>query len=466
MRPGKLLLACAIAWLTLGVVAALVTAALPPAGAGAAAGGLAGSFLAGSFSGGAVAELIWQAFGALLAIAAFTDWLLTRAPLALELTRDVAGSLPIGVASDVRLKLVNRGSRALALELYDHHPPQSIVEGLPLTLVLPAGRTAQTAYRFTPLQRGDVSFTGCDVRITSPLHLWQRKLFITAPSAVRIYPNFAALTGYALLATDNRLSQIGILQRRRRGEGLDFHQLREYRDGDSQRQIDWNATARVRKLISREYRDERDQQIVFLIDCGRRMSASDADTTHLTHFDHVLNAALLLGYVSLRQGDAVGYMTFGTETPRFSAPRKSGATINLLLNGLYDIQPGLMAPDYYQAAVDLSVRLKRRAFVIVLSNLRDEDDDVLRPALHLLRQRHLVLFASLREPSLEQALMQPVTGLDSALTHAATQDYLHERARAIKRIEHGGAMTLDVEPKQLPIALVNRYLEIKRAGRL
>lgn len=464
MRPGKLLLACAIAWLALGMVAALVTAALPAAGTGAAAGGLPafGTF----FTAANLAELIWQGFGALLAIAALADWLLTRAPLALELTRDVAGSLPIGVTSEVRLKLANRGSRALALALYDHHPPQSIVEGLPLTLVLPAGRTAQTAYRVTPLQRGDVSFAGCDVRITSPLHLWERKLFIAAPSAVRIYPNFAALTGYALLATDNRLSQIGILQRRRRGEGLDFHQLREYREGDSQRQIDWNATARMRKLISREYRDERDQQIVFLIDCGRRMSASDADTTHLTHFDHVLNAALLLGYVSLRQGDAVGYMTFGTETPRFSAPRKSGATVNLLLNGLYDIQPGLMAPDYYQAAVELSVRLKRRAFVIVLSNLRDEDDAVLRPALQLLRQRHLVLFASLREPSLEQALMQPVTGLDSALTHAATQDYLHERARAIKRIEHGGAMTLDVEPAQLPIALVNRYLEIKRAGRL
>ena len=296
--------------------------------------------------------------------------------------------------------------------------------------------------------------------------MWERKQFFATVSDVRIFPNFAAIIRYTLLATDNRLSQIGILQRRRRGEGLDFHQLREYREGDSQRQIDWKATARARKLISREYRDERDQQIVFLIDCGRRMSATDADVAHLTHFDHVLNAALLLGYVSLRQGDAVGYMTFGTETPRFSAPRKSGATVNLLLNGLYDIQPGLMAPDYYQAAVALSMRLKRRAFVIVLSNLRDEDDDVLSPALRLLRDRHLVLFASLREPTLDEVLTRPVTHLDSALTHAAAQDYLHERSRAMKRIAHGGVMTLDVEPNKLPIALVNRYLEIKRAGRL
>jgi uncharacterized protein (DUF58 family) len=441
MRPTKRLVALAVVLLLLGIVAALVP----------------------------VLSIAWQMAGVLLGVAMVADGLLARVPLDLEITREVAGSLPIGVASEVRLKIAHRDTRAartLALTVYDYHPASAMIEGLPLDLVLPAGSSAQLRYRFTPLQRGDMRFAGCDLRITAPLGLWERKRFFAVASDVRIYPNFAAIMGYTLLATDNRLSQIGILQRRRRGEGLDFHQLREYREGDSQRQIDWKATARARKLISREYREERDQQIVFLIDCGRRMSATDADATHLTHFDQVLNAALLLGYVSLRQGDAVGYMTFGTETPRFSAPRKSGATVNLLLNGLYDIQPGLMAPDYYQAAVALSSRIKRRAFVIVLSNLRDEDDDVLTPALRLLRERHLVLFASLREPSLDEALMKPVKNLDTALTHAAAQDYRHERSKALKRIEHSGTMTLDVEPRQLPIALVNRYLEIKRAGRL
>ena len=438
MRPAKRLIALVAVWLLVGIAAAIAP----------------------------VVEIVWQIAGLLLGIAVAADGLLARVPLNVEFAREVAGSLPIGVASEVRLTIANRTTRGLTLAVYDHHPANAIVEGLPVALALPAGRSTQVRYRFTPLQRGDMRFAGGDVRITAPMGLWERKRFFAVTSEVRIYPNFAAIIRYTLLATDNRLSQIGILQRRRRGEGLDFHQLREYRVGDSQRQIDWKATARARKLISREYRDERDQHIVFLIDCGRRMSASDADATHLTHFDHVLNAALLLGYVSLRQGDAVGYMTFATAVPRYSAPRKSGATVNLLLNGLYDIQPGLLAPDYYLAAVALSARLKRRAFVIVLSNLRDEDDDVLAPALRLLRERHLVLFASLREPALDDALLKPVKNLDTALTHAAAQDYLQARSKAMKRIEHGGTMTLDVEPNKLPIALVNRYLEIKRAGRL
>ena len=438
MRPAPPLLALAAAWLALGVLAVVVPEAL----------------------------VIWQAAGLAFAVLALADlWLVRTLPLP-QLVRRVPASLPVGAASEVHLTLINDGARDLRLEVHDRHPAEGEVAGLPIALTIPAGRRAGFAYRFTPAQRGDVEFGACDLRLTSPFGLWQRRASAGAPSPVRIYPNFAALTRYALLATDNRLSQIGILQRRRRGEGMDFHQLREYRQGDSQRQIDWKATSRMRKLISREYRDERDQQIVFMIDCGRRMLASDADQRHLRHFDHVLNAALLLAYVSLRQGDAVGYMTFGTASPRFMAPRKTGGAVTLMLKGLYDVQPGLMTPDYTQAALEASRLLKRRALVVILSNLRDEDDDELSPALALLASRHLVLFASLREPALDETLAQPVRSFDGALTHAAALDYREDRALALRRVARHGAMTLDVAPAQLPVALVNRYLDIKRSGRL
>ena len=80
-------------------------------------------------------------------------------------------------------------------------------------------------------------------------------------------------------------------------EGMEFHQLRDYRQDDAPKQIDWKASARVGRLISRDYQDERDQQIVFLLDCSARMRARDGD---LSHFDHTLNALLLLAYVALR----------------------------------------------------------------------------------------------------------------------------------------------------------------------
>ncbi|MGH8616260.1 MAG: DUF58 domain-containing protein [Burkholderiales bacterium] len=407
-------------------------------------------------------KLAWAFAATVLAVGALGDGLYAVSAPRLSARRVVPGSLALGVWHPVRLRLANGERRALTLVLYDHHPAPFETRGLPRAVRLPAGGWSEIEYEVRPVQRGEFRFGAVEVRVRSPLALWVRAADTGEASLTRVYPNFAAITKYALLATDNRLSQIGILQRRRRGEGLDFHQLREWREGDSLRSVDWKATSRTMKLVSREYQDERDQQIVFLIDCGRRLAAQDDD---LSHFDHVLNSALLLSYVALRQGDAVGFMTFGG-VERFMAPRKSAATVSLMLNQLYDLQPTLASSDYTAAALALTLRVRKRALVVVLSNLRDEDDDTLAPALALLSQRHLVMFASLREHLLTRALDVRVDSFDRALTHASAAQYLRAREVAFRRLGQRGATCLDVEPQQLAVALVNRYQDLKRAGRL
>ena len=287
---------------------------------------------------------------------------------------------------------------------------------------------------------------------------------------MKVYPNFAAVAKYALLATDQRLSQLGVLKKRRRGEGLEFHQLREYRVGDASRQVDWKATSRMRKLISREYQDERDQQVFFLLDCGRRMRALELEGGDgLSHFDHALNAVLLLSYVALRQGDAVGLLSFAGDR-RFLRPRKSVATVNRLLNELYDLDATPRAPDYLEAAREAMVRLPKRSLVVVVSNVRDEDDETLAPALKLLQKRHLVLLASLREQELDRVLDpkagEPVQDFQGALRAGALHEYLRHRRAAFERLRGLGVQTLDVVPGRLAVSLVNRYLELKGAGRL
>ena len=317
-------------------------------------------------------------------------------------------------------------------------------------------------YEVRPLARGEGHFAPLELRVASPFGLLLATRRASDETPVRVYPNFRALARYTLLATDNRLSQIGVLQVRRRGEGMEFHQLREYRQGDSQRAIDWKATARTARLISREYEDAKDQRVLLVIDCGRRMASKDGD---LSHFDHTLNAALLLAHVALRQGDAVGMLTMGGVS-RYCEPRKSIAAVHAIMNRAYDIEPTLAVPDYHRAATDIMSHLRRRALVILLTNLRDEDDDGLLPALQLLRTRHLVVLASLREAIISRALTARVDSFDRAVTHAAAADYLALRERVFRRISAAGVIALDVEPERLPIYLVNRYLELKREGRL
>jgi uncharacterized protein (DUF58 family) len=431
LLPSRLALQLGALWLLAGIAAALIGAPEP-----------------------------WIYAGGLLLGAVLTDalWLLRRPRPSAE--RRAPAALAVGRWHEVTVKLTNRAPDGLRAEIRDHVPARFHTRALPLHLVLPARGWVESTYAIRPTTRGAFRFEPMALRLRTRLGLMERQLRIGESQPVRVYPDFGALSGYALLATDHRLSQMGILQRRRRGEGMDFQQLREYRRGDSLRRIDWKATARMHRLISREYQDERDQAIVIVLDCGRRMSAVDGE---MSHFDAALNAALLLAHVGLNHGDAVGMLTMAGES-RFIAPRKARSTTTLMLNLLYDLQPTLHTSDYYAAALDLMRRVQRRALVVVVSNLRDEDDDTLIPALGLLRRRHLVLFASLRETVLGSTLSAPVRDLDGALTHAATADYLQARQATFNRLERAGAMLLDVEPQELPLALVNRYLDVKRAG--
>lgn len=405
--------------------------------------------------------IVWQLMGfVLLGLAIFDGWILYRLPN-LKLKRTVSHSLALGMWSEVGLHLYNPHRRPQKVEVFDDYPIHSAFEALPQHVHIPAQHTITTHYRIKPEKRGNTQFAGAHLLTHSPLGLWKRYRYITHATRIKVYPNFSTMTKYTLLALEDRLGQMGIKKLPRRGEGLEFHQLREYRAGDAMRQIDWNATARTRKLISKQYQDERDQQVVFLLDCGRRMWTQDGV---LSHFDHTLNAMLLLTYIALRQGDTLGLMTFSGEQSRWLAPRKGLNAVNVVLNTVYDLQPSLKTSDYLNAAKQLMTRLNKRALIILVSNLRDEDYEELLPAMKLLQRRHLVLLASLQETVLTEVLEQPVNHFKDALRYAATHEYVHLRQQAHQTLHQHGVLYIDTQPEYLPIALINRYLEIKRAG--
>ena len=408
---------------------------------------------------------LWRGSGWALLAALVADAVLCLWPKGLEGERDVPGSLALGEWREVRLRLRNPSAFALTVEIFDHHPSDFESRGLPIRQALPARGFLEQGYQVRPGARGPRSFGPIQVRASTLLGLWARSLALPAPWPVKVFPDFAALARYALLATDQRLSMLGILKRPRRGEGLDFHQLREYREGDPLRKVDWKASARSHKLISREYQDERDQQVVFLLDCGRRMKAVDlVDGVETGHFDQALNALFLLGFVALKQGDAVGVATFAEDQPRNVAPHKGLGTLERLFQNLFDAQPTTHAPDYLAAAGAFLQRFRKRSLVILLTNLRDEEDATLRPALALLRDRHLVVLANLREGAVEELLAKPLHGFEAALEHAAAHDSLARREGVLRRLRHEGTKVLDVPPARLATALVNRYLELKAGG--
>ena len=404
--------------------------------------------------------LAWQATGIVLVLLSLLDVLLLRRRATPQVSREIPEALPLGIERDVGLRVESPSRQRI--DVFDLHPGAWPAQGLPQRLKLAPGRASTFSYRLRPTARGDALFDGVQLRLASSLRLWRQSRIAGVPQRVRVYPNFAPLTKFALFSAEQASRLVGAHLKRRRGEGTDFNQMREYRVGDSLRQIDWKATSRSRKLISREYQDEKNQQLVMLLDTGRRMMAQEGE---LAHFDHVLDAALVVSYLALRQGDAVGLFASGGAS-RWVAPKRGMATIDTLLRASYDLQPQPVATDYLAAATELSLRQRRRSLVMLVTNVRDEDIEDLLAAVRLLQKRHLVCVASLRERSLDEALGEEVRDLPGAIRASAVARYLEQRTASHDVLRSHRVMVLDVASEELPAALVERYLAVKRDGLL
>jgi uncharacterized protein (DUF58 family) len=382
-------------------------------------------------------------------------------------TRRLPDAFALGVQRTIDGTLANTGTHRWRVAFFDHADPDLDPQGLPVSADLHAHAQARLRYTVQPRRRGRVTFEGADVRVQSLGRSLELQWRIGDVQTRPVFPNFASVSRYAWLATDRRLADIGIKTQVQRGEGTDFKQLAEYRAGDSIRHIDWKATLKQSRPIVRQFQDERDQCVIFLIDCGRRMRA-DEGTVHGSHFDEALNATMLLAHVALKDGDEVGAITFGTapEHRRSFAPRKGLATLSALTAVLYDIQPEATHSDYLIAARDLMRVHAKRALIVVLTNFRDEDSPELDAALKLLRSRHLVLLASLRERALREMTEQPLTASHHAVEVAGAHLFAQARRDAFRRLAERDALMVDAEPEGLAVALVNRYRAVKRAGLL
>ncbi len=404
----------------------------------------------------------WLWLGAGLAMIAAGDLVVLRMRRPLELSRRLPGRFALGESGEVRLTVTNHGKVPARISVFDGIPPGAEAPALPWTGVIGPGSEVRIFHPVILRERGEKVFGPVHVRRRSALGLWTRQSRYLPDEAVKVYPNYEPVVRFALLAMQHRENPLGIVRQPRAGTSRDFHQLRDYRDGDPFSQIDWKASSRRQMLISRDFQEQRNQSIVFLLDTGRRMRAMDGG---LPQFDHILNAILLVSHMALRQGDQVAVKSFGG-TDRWLPPVKGGHVMPVLLNHLYDYQTTPAPSDFPEAVEKLLARQKRRALVILLTNLRGEDGKELIPALRVLRTRHLVLLASIREQKVDESVSQPVESFSGALRYLAAGRYLHERREILAALSATGIITLDTTAQDFAVALANRYFDIKAAGRL
>lgn len=382
-----------------------------------------------------------------------------------SVAREPLPAVSVGHAGEVAYRWSNESRRTAQLIVREIRPD---VLGGPQ----PSRRLrlkGDTAIRDTlpvlPVRRGRASSGSFFVDSIGPLGLGRRRLRFDLPWDVVVYPPLVSMRLRASVAEALRRRDAGLKPVRQLGEGRLFESLREWVPGDDLRHIDWKATARRAKVITRQYEAERRQQVLLVLDTGRLMTADVA--SGVARLDFAVQAALELAYAAAQHDDNVGIMTFADGVQHFVAPERGRTGVRRVMEVLAEVQPKLVEPDYPGAFRYLAARNRKRALTVLFTDVIDRfASDALVANVATLRPRHLPLAVTLRNPELDAAATQrPETSRD-AFRKAAAEELLHAREEALGHMRRAGVLVIDVTPERAAQAVVAKYLDLKRRGTL
>ena len=370
--------------------------------------------------------------------------------------------LYVGQAGPVKLRLF--GKRQVkpllleaVLELQGEVDPMDIVSG---TM---RDERLDLAFPLMPRRRGRVEILAVWLRWRGPLGLIEIRRRQPVGQHIDVVPDIQGIHEEALrfFARD---ADIGLKSQRMKGEGTEFDTLCDYAQGMDNRFIDWKRSARHRKLLCKEFRQERNHQIVLGFDTGHLMLEPLGGVPRL---DHAIKAGLLLGWVSLRNGDFVGGCGFDARFSHFIKPGRGMPYFTQVQRFTSALAYANEETNFTLGLAELNARLQRRALIVLFTEFIDSiSAELLLESLQLLAKRHVVVFVTMRDPLLARMQAAPPDNFPAVAEAVLAADFLRERSIVLERVARLGVHCLDVPAREVSSAVLNRYLFIKQRGLL
>ena len=414
---------------------------------------------------------------ALVLVAGFADAASAVHPSDIDVERDLPGAVTVGEPATLVWRVRSRSGRAGVVTVSDAMWPSFDASRRSSTFRLDGGGVHRFSARVEPSRRGRFPFGAVTVRTRGPLGLMSRQATRDVPGSIGVMPAYPSRD---LMRTRMRIPlDSGIRSVRARGTGTDFDQLREYRQGDDVRRLDWAATARTQTAVVRDYRSERNQFVIALLDNGRTMAgtvstpvgeqgAAPGDVVAAPRVEHAMDAVLGLTQVAGKLGDNVGLLTFDSQVRGIVPARHSTSQMTKIAEAMYLLDPSLDESAYRVAFDTAASRFRRRALFVVFTDLVDTVvENSLLPALTSLTRTHLVMVAAVRDPDVAAwASQSGHQHASEAFRSAAAVATISARERTIARLTAAGAIVVDARPGDLAVDVVDKYLELKTTGRL
>ncbi|NEO84923.1 MAG: DUF58 domain-containing protein [Spirulina sp. SIO3F2] len=370
--------------------------------------------------------------------------------------------LSVGRDNPIQLQVAAQTQPA-RVQIRDTYPPEFAVSTPQFQLQLAAQERQDLLYTINPDRRCQTQWQGIQVRQLGRWQLTWHNWRVPAAQNVLIYPD---LVGLRSLSIRLALQNTGTMRKAQTlGQGTEFRELRDYRQGDDLRKINWNATARRSQPIVQVLEPEREQTLIVLLDQGRLMTAQ---VDGLQRFDWGVNATLSLAMAGIERGDRVGVGVFDKTLNTWLPPERHSTQFLQILERLAPLQPNFQEPDYFGVINQIVAQQTRRALVVILTDIVDHTaSSELLTALARLVPRYLPLCVTLRDPQVD-AIAHTSDTLDpqAAYHRAVALDLLAQRQGTFRLLQQQGVLVLDAPAHRISEDLVDHYLRLKARDRL
>ena len=406
--------------------------------------------------------LVWAAVfmdGLILAMILIQGRRLSAQPV--TLTREGWGRMTLHRMEPMVYRVENKGERDLLISIRQPLPQGLVAQEDTLRLLVAAGEAVEVALDVTPTIRGAAIVPPALVDVKSPgleWAVWRQAM--GGQADLTIYPDTRALAEYDILRHHRALGRYGVRRIRQIGAGWEFEQLREYARDDDYRNINWKATARRRKPITNVFQAEKSQSVMLCVENGRMMGAPQGDGSAL---DRAVDACVMLAHVANRTGDRVGLTVFKDTVDLFLKPKKGAAATNQIVERLAHLAPEGVFPSYSALVDALRARNKARSMIFLFTDVNDPKlaEDLLR-SLPLISGAHVVVVVSLRDPLLGQRARGGAQDMAGVYRALAARKLLNERQGRLSDLRKRGVQVLEADAGELSLAVINRYLTIKK----
>ena len=368
----------------------------------------------------------------------------------------------LGDENTIEIFLQNKSNLKIKGVLIDEIPIQFQKRDFEFRIKLHTNEKKVVRYELRPVKRGAYHFGKIHLYLSTFLGLIQRRLSFNESTTVPVYPSILQMKNMEMRAMSKISLFKGIKKLRRIGHSYEFEQIKNYVSGDDYRSINWKVTGRRSELMVNQYEDEKSQQIYFILDKSRSMRLPFHEMSLL---DYAINTSLVMANIALKKQDKAGLISFSSTMETLVKAEKTPSQLSKILNNLYREKESKTEANYELLYSSVRNAIRVRSLLMLFTNFESmyAMERVL-PVLRKLSRFHLLVVVFFENTELKTFSTEVPKNISDIYLQTIAGKFVNEKEQIVNQLKIYGIQSIQTDPENLSVNVVNKYLELKSRG--